>query len=188
VVTRVGGTTPVPVDFRIIAATNRDLQAAVKAGTFRDDLYWRLNVVHVHIPALRDRPEDVPVLAELFLTKFAHSMSRHAMRFSPEAVAALAAYPWPGNVRELQNAIERAVVVGQTDVVQADDLPVRITQARGFGPGPGSLAEAERAHIQSVLDGSGWNITRAARVLDVDRVTLYNKIKKYELKRPEGAA
>jgi DNA-binding NtrC family response regulator len=188
VVTRLGGTSPVPVDFRIISATNRDLQAAVKTGSFREDLYWRLNVVHVHIPPLRERPEDVPVLAEQFLAKFAQSMSRKPMRFSPEAQKALAAYPWPGNVRELQNAIERAVVVGRGDAVRAEDLPLRVTQAAAGGPGPGSLAEAERAHVLSVLDASGWNITRAARVLDVDRVTLYNKIRKYELKKPENGA
>jgi transcriptional regulator with PAS, ATPase and Fis domain len=187
VVTRLGGTAPVPVDFRVICATNRDLQAAVKEGSFREDLYWRLNVVHVHIPPLRERPEDVPVLAEQFLAKFARSMSRKPMRFSPEVLEALAAYPWPGNVRELQNAIERAVVVGRNDVVRAEDLPLRVTQAAAAGPGPGSLAEAERAHVVSVLEASGWNITRAARVLDVDRVTLYNKIRKYELKKPESA-
>jgi DNA-binding NtrC family response regulator len=112
-------------------------------------------------------------------------MSRRPMRFSPEALQALAAYPWPGNVRELQNAVERAVVVGKGDVVRAEDLPLRVTQAPAAGPGPGSLAEVERAHVQSVLDASGWNITRAARILDVDRVTLYNKIRKYELKKPE---
>jgi DNA-binding NtrC family response regulator len=187
VVTRLGGTAPVTVDFRVICATNRDLQAAVKDGSFREDLYWRLNVVHVDIPPLRERPEDVPVLAEQFLARFAQSMSRRPMRFSPEAKDALAAYPWPGNVRELQNAIERAVVVGRSEVVRAEDLPLRVTQAPAGGPGPGSLAEAERAHVQSVLDASGWNITRAARVLDVDRVTLYNKIRKYELKKPESA-
>jgi DNA-binding NtrC family response regulator len=183
VVTRLGGTAPVPVDFRIVSATNRDLEAAVKAGAFREDLYWRLNVVHIHIPPLRERPEDVPVLAEHFLARFAQSMSRRPMRFAADALDALASYPWPGNVRELQNAIERAVVVGRGDVVRAADLPVRVTQAP-TSSAPGSLAEAERAHVQSVLDASGWNITRAARVLDVDRVTLYNKIRKYELKKP----
>jgi two-component system, NtrC family, response regulator HydG len=183
VVTRLGGTAPVAVDFRIVSATNRDLEAAVKAGAFREDLYWRLNVVHIHIPPLRERPEDVPALAEHFLARFAQSMSRRPMRFAADALDALASYPWPGNVRELQNAIERAVVVGRGDVVKAADLPVRVTQAPSSSA-PGSLAEAERAHVQSVLDASGWNITRAARVLDVDRVTLYNKIRKYELKKP----
>ena len=117
-VTRLGGTAPVAVDFRTLCATNRDLQAAVREGRFREDLYWRLNVVQVHIPPLRERPEDVPVLAEHFLARFAQSMSRRPMHFSPEAKDALAAYPWPGNVRELQNAIERAVVVGRGEVVR----------------------------------------------------------------------
>jgi DNA-binding NtrC family response regulator len=185
-VTRLGGGAPVAVDFRTITATNRDLQAAVKAGSFREDLYWRLNVVHIHIPPLRERPEDVPLLAEHFLARFAQSMSRRPMRFSAEALDALSSYPWPGNVRELQNAIERAVVVGHGELVQASDLPLRVTQAPSAGgPGPGSLAEAERAHVRSVLDASGWNITRAARILDVDRVTLYNKIRKYDLRKPD---
>ncbi len=189
VVTRLGGSAPVPVDFRTISATNRDLQAAVKEGRFREDLYWRLNVVHVHIPPLRERPEDVPVLARLFLERFAQSMSRRPMTFAPDALDALASYPWPGNVRELQNAIERAVVVGRGDVVSAADLPLRVTQSPAApGSAPGSLAEAERAHVQAVLDASGWNITRAARTLDVDRVTLYNKIKKYDLKKPDRGA
>jgi transcriptional regulator with PAS, ATPase and Fis domain len=173
-------------DFRTIAATNRDLQAAVRAGSFREDLFWRLNVVNIHIPPLRERPEDIPVLAEHFLARFAQAMNRRPMRFSPGTLDALAAYPWPGNVRELQNAIERAVVVGHGETVEPSALPLHVIRAPA-GPGPGSLAEAERAHIQSVLDASGWNITRAARVLDVDRVTLYNKIKKYELKKPERA-
>jgi two-component system, NtrC family, response regulator HydG len=188
-VTRLGGSAAVGVDFRTITATNRDLQAAVKDGSFREDLYWRLNVVHIHIPPLRERPEDVPVLAEHFLAKFVQSMSRRPMRFAPEALGALASYPWPGNVRELQNAIERAVVVGRGDVVQAADLPLRVTRSpTAGGPGPGSLAEAERSHVQSVLEASGWNITRAARVLDVDRVTLYNKIRKYELRKPDDGS
>jgi DNA-binding NtrC family response regulator len=186
-VTRLGGTEPLPVDFRTICATNRDLQEAVRAGSFREDLYWRLNVVHVHIPPLRERPEDVPVLADAFLARFAQSMSRRPMRFSDDARDALAGYPWPGNVRELQNAIERAVVVGRGDVISAADLPVRVTQLKAAGASPGSLAEAERAHVLAVLDANSWNITRAARVLDVDRVTLYNKIRKYELKRPPQA-
>jgi DNA-binding NtrC family response regulator len=184
-VTRLGGNTPITVDFRVIAATNRDLQAAVRTGQFREDLYWRLNVVNIHIPPLRERPEDIPVLASHFLSRFAQAMSRKPMRFSPEATDALIAYPWPGNVRELQNAVERAVVVGHGEMVLAHDLPLRVTETPN-GEAPGSLSEAERAHIQSVLDASGWNISRAARILEIDRVTLYNKIRKYELKKPDA--
>jgi len=182
-VTRLGGNTPVPVDFRVIVATNRDLQAAIRAGEFRDDLYWRLNVVNIHIPPLRERPDDILLLAEHFLARFTQAMNRKPMRLSPEALDAMIAYPWPGNVRELQNAIERAVVVGQGEVVRTEDLPLRVTETVN-GDGPGSLSEAERVHIRSVLDASGWNISRAARILEIDRVTLYNKIRKYELKKP----
>ncbi len=183
VVTRLGGNTPIPVDFRVIAATHRDLMAMVKAGTFREDLYWRLNVFTIEIPPLRERPEDIPVLAEHFLNRFTQAMNRKPLALAPATLEALKSYPWPGNVRELQNAIERAVVLGPGPFVEPKDLPLAITSTPQR-PGPGSLAEAEKAHIQAVLDAQGWNISRAARVLDVDRVTLYNKIKKYELKKP----
>jgi DNA-binding NtrC family response regulator len=182
-VTRLGGNTPVPVDFRVIAATNRDLRAMVTAGTFREDLLWRLNVFTIEIPPLRERPEDIPLLAEHFLGRFAQAMNRKPMPLSPAALEALRAYPWPGNVRELQNAIERAVVVGGGPCVEPRDLPMHIMKAPSR-LGPGSLAEAERAHIQSVLDASDWNISRAARILDVDRATLYSKIRRYELEKP----
>jgi DNA-binding NtrC family response regulator len=183
VVTRVGSNTPVPVDFRVVAATHRNLEARIAEGTFREDLFWRLNVFAIEIPPLRDRPEDIPLLAEHFLGRFAAAMSRRSMRFSPAALEALRRYPWPGNVRELQNAVERAVVIGTGPAVELGDLPVHVVAASGK-PGPGSLAEVEKAHVQAVLETTGWNISRAARVLDVDRVTLYNKIRRYELKRP----
>jgi DNA-binding NtrC family response regulator len=183
VVTRLGGNAEIPVDFRVIAATNRDLLQLVTEGRFREDLYWRLNVFAIELPPLRERREDVRVLAEHFLDRFAHAMSRKPLGLSPATLEALEAYPWPGNVRELQNAIERAVVVGSGPLVEPTDLPLRVTSASG-GPGGGSLAEAEREHIQSVLDRQGWNITRSAHVLDVDRATLYSKIRKYELKKP----
>jgi transcriptional regulator with PAS, ATPase and Fis domain len=182
-VTRLGGNTPVQVDFRVIVATNRDLQAAIRAGEFRDDLYWRLNVVNIHIPPLRERPDDIFLLAESFLARFTQAMNRKPMRLSSEALDAFIAYPWPGNVRELQNAVERAVVVGQGEVVRAEDLPLQVTGTPS-ADGPASLSEAERVHILSVLDASGWNISRSARILQIDRVTLYNKIRKYELKKP----
>ncbi len=185
-VTRLGGNTPVPVDFRVVAATHRDLPALVKEGAFREDLYWRLNVFTIDVPPLRDRREDIPILAEHFLDGFAHAMSRRPLGLSPAAREVLLSYPWPGNVRELQNAIERAVVVGSGPVVEAADLPLHITAAPA-GPGAGSLAEAEKGHVQAVLDAQRWNISRAARVLDVDRVTLYNKIRKYDLKKPADA-
>jgi DNA-binding NtrC family response regulator len=186
-VVRLGGSAPVKVDFRVIAATNRNLADLVKGGTFREDLYWRLNVFAIEIPPLRARPEDVLPLAEHFLGRFAQAMSRKGVAFSEAAKGALMGYAWPGNVRELQNAVERAVVVAKGPVVEAGDLPLHVTSTPGR-PSNGSLAEVERAHILAILDSSGWNISRAARVLEVDRVTLYNKIRKYGLQRPVHGA
>jgi DNA-binding NtrC family response regulator len=183
VVTRLGGNAPVPVDFRVIAATNQDLREMVKAGAFREDLFWRLNVFTIDIPPLRERPEDIPLLAEHFLARFTQAMNRRPTQLSPAALEAFRSYAWPGNVRELQNAIERAVVVGSGGLVEPGDLPLHVTAAPR-GPGPASLAEAEKAHILSVLEANGWNITRSARALDVDRVTLYNKIRRYGFQRP----
>ncbi len=186
-VTRLGGNTEIPVDFRVIAATNRDLPALVAAGTFREDLYWRLNVFTIQIPPLRERRDDIPLLAEHFLNRFAQAMSRKPPRLSPEALAALESYPWPGNVRELQNAMERAVVIGSGTLVEPADLPLHISRPPNAAAA-GSLAEMEREHIQEVLDAQGWNITHAARVLGVDRATLYSKIRRYELqKRADGS-
>jgi len=186
-VVRLGGNARVSVDFRVIAATNRDLAELVKAGTFREDLYWRLNVFAIEIPPLRARPEDVLPLADHFLARFAQAMNRKGVTFSAAARDAFGAYAWPGNVRELQNAVERAVVVAKGSVIEAGDLPLLVTSSP-VRPARGSLAEVERAHILAILDSSGWNITHAARTLEVDRVTLYNKIRKYGLQRPVHGA
>jgi DNA-binding NtrC family response regulator len=183
-VTRLGGNAPLPVDFRVVAATHRDLAALVKAGSFRDDLYWRLNVFTIAIPPLRERPEDVPPLADHFLARFAASMGRKPPSLSAGALEALTLYSWPGNVRELQNAIERAMVVCTRPVIEAGDLPLTVTATERQAEAPGSLAEMERAHVTRVLEGQRWNISRAARVLGIDRVTLYNKIKRYGLRKP----
>ncbi len=184
-VTRLGSTQPVRVDFRVVAATNRKLREAVTAGSFREDLYWRLNVFTIELPPLRERPEDIAAAGRaLPRSASAQAMSRRSLKLAPDALQALQAYSWPGNVRELQNAIERGVVVAQGGVLRAGDLPLTVTSGPAR-PSQGSLADMEKVHIQAVLDAQGWNITRAARVLDVDRVTLYNKIRKYELKRPD---
>ncbi len=185
-VTRVGGGTPIRVDFRVVAATNQNLEAMVKAGEFREDLYWRLNVFTIEIPALRDRIEDIPLLTEHFLEKYTRAMNRKPMHASPQVLEALARYPWPGNVRELQNAIERAVVLGSPPTVKVRDLPSRVTNTPVTG-GPNSMAEVEKAHITSVLGSTEWNVTQAARVLELDRGTLYNKIRAYGLQRPMDA-
>ena len=182
-VTRVGGKTSIPVDFRVIAATHRDLREMARSGEFREDLFWRLDVVSVELPPLRERREDIPVLAMHFLEQLGRVMNRKNLQLSPAALEALQECSWPGNVRELQNAIERAIVLGKKDVIDAKDLP---TRPAGEAPGVGarSLAEVERAHIRNTLEETGWNITHAAAILEIDRGTLYNKIRKYELTKP----
>ena len=180
--TRVGGTKSVKVDFRVICATNEPLEKAVAEGRFREDFYYRINVFTIEAPPLRVRRSDIPLLARHFLARFARQMDTRIHAISPEAMAVLEAYDWPGNVRELSNAIERAMVVGATEEIRPEDLPV----GRPSGDGGGetdSLAEVERRHIASVLQSTDWNITRAAEVLKIDRVTVYNKIKKYDLRR-----
>jgi len=186
VVTRVGGRSPIPVDFRVVAATNEDLDARVAQGDFREDLFWRLNVFTIEMPPLRQRPEDIGPLAEFFLARFTRSMNRKPMHFSEDALQALKGYAWPGNVRELQNAIERAVVVGKPPTVEARDFPIRVTESPEMVGGARSLTEVERAHILSVLESEDWNISSAARALEIDRGTLYHKIEKYGLDRAKA--
>jgi two-component system, NtrC family, response regulator HydG len=181
-ITRVGGNRTIPVDFRMIAATNRDLEAMVAEGIFREDLYYRLNVVTVRMPSLRERKEDIPLLAEHFLERFVRAMSRPPLIFAPEAMDLLVRHDWPGNVRELQNAVERAVVICRGGRIEPSDLP--FAAAPPAGPGGRTLADAERGHVEAVLRETNWNISQAARALDIDRVTLYNKIRRYGLQRP----
>jgi len=180
--TRIGGSRPIKVDFRVICATNENLEKAVAEGRFREDFYYRVNVFTIEAPPLRTRPADIPLLARYFLERFARQMDKRITGISPEAMELLTAYDWPGNVRELSNAIERAMVVGTPPLIRPDDLPVK-KPGQGAATGLGSLADVERRHIASVLAETEWNVTRAAEVLQVDRVTVYNKIKKYGLSR-----
>ncbi len=180
--TRVGGEEPVHVDFRVICATNEDLEAAVREGRFREDFYYRINVFTIDAPPLRDRRADIPLLARHFLHRFAQQMDKRITDISDDAMKVLTEYDWPGNVRELSNAIERAMVVGRPPAIHAADLPVH-TQRKQLLHGGDSLDQVEREHIAEVLDRTGWNITHASKILDVDRVTVYNKIRKYGLRR-----
>jgi DNA-binding NtrC family response regulator len=180
--TRVGGTKSVKVDFRVICATNDDLEKAVEEGRFREDFYYRINVFTIEAPPLRARRSDIPLLARYFLRRFAGQMDKRITDLSPEAMEILAEYDWPGNVRELANAIERAMVVGKPPCIRPDDLPVRTHQKR-VAAGGDSLAEVEKRHIAAVLERADHNVTQAAEILKVDRVTVYNKIKKYGLRR-----
>jgi transcriptional regulator with PAS, ATPase and Fis domain len=186
-ITRVGGTQAIKVDFRAIAATNKDLSANVKEGTFRPDLFYRLNVFEIRVPPLRDRREDIPLLADHFLRKYARAMNRRFTGVSKAALDLLMHYDWPGNVRELENAIERAMVIGQEPELEGSDFPLQISSAPQPAGGQ-SLEDIERAHILKVLEGCGWNQSMAARVLRIDRVTLYNKIKKYGFKKANAAS
>ena len=181
---RVGGNELIEVDVRVIAATNRDLEKAVAEGSFREDLYYRLNVIRVTLPPLRERREDIPLLVEHFLERLEAEMKRR-IRVSPEAMATLLAHAWPGNVRELRNVLERGAVVAQGEVVKPADLALEPAPARQgeAAAEPASLEEVERRHIAEVLGYSAGNISQAARLLGIDRVTLYNKIRKYQLRR-----
>ncbi len=184
--TRVGGSETITSDFRVIAATNENLEELVKEGKFREDLYYRLNVFTIHIPPLRERIEDIPLLANYFLKKFTTSMNKKVTGISDEAMSFLMKYKWPGNVRELENAIERAVVVCRNDKIQLDDLPFRISSNSLYSEVEDkSLSEVEKRHIALVLQENNWNISKSAEDLKIDRVTLYNKIKKYGLRKPE---
>jgi DNA-binding NtrC family response regulator len=183
---RVGGSDAVDVDVRIIAATNRDLRKAVEDGDFREDLFYRLNVIPITLPPLRDRREDIPLLVDHFLDHLNIETNRRIEGVSAESLAVLMRYGWPGNVRELRNVLERGLVVAKGSLVQPDDLGLTQTSTRtdSFDTSL-SLEEVERRHITAVLQASGGNVTQAARTLDIDRVTLYNKIKKYGLRRDE---
>jgi two-component system response regulator AtoC len=183
---RVGGSELIPINSRIIAATNRDLAAAIEAERFRADLYYRLNVISIHIPPLRDRREDIPLLVDHFIEKFNIEMGKEIRGISEGAVRILMGNDWPGNARELRNVIERAVVVAKGNIVTEADisLPSAPSDANHRTK---SLEEIEKAHIRVVLNENQWNIVRSAHALGIDRVTLYNKIKKFALKK-EGAA
>jgi len=199
---RLGGSRTVKVDVRLVAATNKDLEEAIKRGEFREDLYYRLNVVSVNVPPLRERKEDIGLLASYFLDRFAQREGRGKMRFSPEAAAALERYDYPGNVRELENAVEHAVAVAEGRVIEAQDLPSGLRAPRMLprprlrddaGPPPEgadrsrwSLADIEKEHIRVVLAEHRGNATLAAKQLGISRTTLWRKLRQYGLSRRGG--
>ncbi|MBW2064066.1 MAG: sigma-54-dependent Fis family transcriptional regulator [Deltaproteobacteria bacterium] len=180
---RVGGTQPIEADFRVIAATNTDLERAVQGGTFREDLYYRLNVISFEMPPLREHKEDIPLLAEHFLIRYSQEMNKPVDGISREALDEMMLYDWPGNVRELENAIERAVVVGKGRKLRPEDLPIFRPESLEL-PRSESLSEIEKAHIIHVLNNNQWNIRKSAQVLGIDRSTLYSKIKRYQIQKP----
>jgi Nif-specific regulatory protein len=183
---RLGGTETLSVNCRLIAATHKHLEAAVKAGDFREDLYFRLNVVPIALPPLRDRREDIPLLVERFVTQFRESNGRSIREVSIEALDRLVAYSWPGNIRELQNVIERVVVVAEGDTLLPQHLPNEIGpvgehQERSITRGIATLSEVERRHIETALLGAEWNQSEAARILGITRAQLRHRIKHHEI-------
>jgi len=180
---RVGGTQPIEADFRIIAATHKDLEKAIKEGTFREDLFYRLNVIAFVMPPLREHKEDIPLLADYFVHRFAQETNKPVDQISREALDEMMLYDWPGNVRELGNAVERAVVVGQGRRILPQDLP--IFRPEHVSPALGrTLREMEIVHLSSILQETQWNVSKSAEILGIDRSTLYDKIKRYELRKP----
>jgi DNA-binding NtrC family response regulator len=179
---RVGGTQPMEADFRVIAATNRNLDEAIRDGIFREDLFYRLNVISIKMPSLSQRKEDIPLLAEHFLHRFVQETNKTIDKISREAMDELMLYDWPGNVRELENAIERAVVVGKERLMRPEDLPI-LCYGPFHAPRDNSLKEVEKNHIRQILTDNDWNIARSAKILEIDRSTLYSKIKRYDIQK-----
>jgi DNA-binding NtrC family response regulator len=196
---RVGGSETITVDVRVIAATNRDLEQAVREKQFRDDLYYRLNVISVKLPPLRERGDDVMIFADHFLKRFADEMGKPIKNFSEEAISVIKAHSWPGNIRELENAVERAVILCEGDTIRPEHLMIApCKKEKNLAELPttesvlselpviASLREVECAHIRRVLNYKGWNQSAAAQILGIDRKTLRNKIKEFKLTKTEN--
>jgi transcriptional regulator with PAS, ATPase and Fis domain len=183
---RVGGTEPTKIDVRIVAATNKNLEDLVEGKRFREDLFYRLNVVAIHLPPLRERAEDVPLLARHFLRKYSEENQKTIARISPEALELLSTYRWPGNVRELENVIERSVTLTRHSVILPEDLPRRIRAEKREDlaktlPSHIPLSELEKLYIQKILEETGGNKKKAAEILGIDRRTLYRMAARHGL-------
>jgi transcriptional regulator with PAS, ATPase and Fis domain len=187
--TPLGAARPVKVDLRVVAATNRDLETMIRRGAFREDLFWRLDVLRVKLPELRERAEDVPALAEHLLSEIAREQGAPALGFTEAGLDALRRHAWPGNVRELRNVLERALLSARGRRVDACDLPSAMragspAAAASTATGPLMLAEVEQDHIAKVLSLFDWNRSAAAKALGIDRRTLFSKIQRYGLVGP----
>jgi len=193
-VRRVGGSHEIPVDVRVVAATNRDLRAMVSDGRFRDDLYYRINVLSIDVPPLRERRDDIPVLIDHFLKKHTRNTSRLVKGLNPEARRMMNDYGWPGNVRQLESAIERAILLCEGDTITPDDLPTELQQeSRGTSAGAFKLPpegisfeEVEKNLILQAMDQTDHNITKAAKLLGLTFRTLQYRLEKFGIKRPDG--
>lgn len=178
---RIGGTELIQAQFRLISASTQDLKKAIEKGHFREDLYYRLSVVNIEIPALRDRKEDIPVLADFFLHKFNEENQRKLGGFTPESNDYLMRYEWPGNIRELENAIERAVILARGHSIDVNDLSQQSLYVPHKAPMGKAMRDIEKNHILNILIEAGGNCSEAARLLGISRMTLYNKIKVFGL-------
>jgi transcriptional regulator with PAS, ATPase and Fis domain len=186
VIEKVGDHAPIPVDVRVITATNKDLHRLMAQGRFREDLFYRIGVIPIHLPPLRERPEDIPLLVDHFIKKYSQKANREVVDISSKALKLLAAYPWPGNVRELEHTIERIVILEDGEVIQPEHLPSFITQRPGellqlLQEGGSTLEEMERRLIEAVLQRTRGRRQEAAQILGINRKTLLAKIKKYHL-------
>ena len=183
-VTRVGDTKAIPVDIRLICATNRDLEKMVRDGEFREDLYYRINTMHLHLPALRERPDEIVPLAEMFIERYAGKYRREVKGLAPEAAAILKGYRWNGNIRELQNCIEKAVILSEGEMLEVQDIqlaPVQNAAAESGMSGEDTLDQAEEKAIRAAMSRFGGNLSMVARSLSISRPTLYSKLKKYNI-------
>ena len=184
---RVGGNEIVKVDVRVVTSTNRDLKKRVDEGKFREDLFYRLNVVPIYVPPLRERPDDIPILARYFLKKFNTENNKDIRDFSPEVLDYFMKYPWTGNVRELENAIEYSVVLCRNEIIKPEHLPPLLKERQICEPSAASekisLKDTEKEQIIKVLDETEWNYTRTAKTLGISRSTLHNKLKEYRIEK-----
>ena len=194
---RVGGTQTIISDFRVIAATNRDLEEEVKNGRFREDLFYRLNVIPIKAPALRERQSDIPILVDYFIHKFNHTKNRDIAGVAQQALSSLLHYPWPGNVRELENIIERMVILASGKEISPEDLPEKIVQTKASNNGNGIteipasgfilsevVADYEKKLIVQALNQTDWVKNQAAKLLNINRTTLIEKMKRHNLVKP----
>ncbi|MCA1629418.1 MAG: sigma 54-interacting transcriptional regulator, partial [Acidobacteria bacterium] len=190
---RVGGTRPIKIDVRVVCATNRDLRAMVADGRFRDDLYYRINVLSIDVPPLRERRDDIPVLIDFFLKKHTRNTSRLIRGLTPEARAVMTDYAWPGNVRQLESAIERAILLAESDLISIEDLPLEVrqearpqTEGAFKLPSEGiSFEEFERNLIMQAMERTDFNITKAAKLLGLTFRTLQYRLEKFGIKRAD---